>query len=336
MGLSGEFMKEGSIPIKLFSLLIILCSLASGVLAGYAELTDRIVAIVNDDVITLSELTEALKPYVLQIREAHYPPEEEREILFKLREEILNKMIDQNLTDQETERLHVSVGDREVDQQIEQIKSEHFLTEEELRKSLAAQGHTLEKYRKRIKEQILRMKLINIEVKSKIAITEKDIQDYYTEHKEDYQGIEKYHLRTILIKVPPSASADQDKAALEKIESIVKELNSGAAFNELARQYSQDGTAAAGGDLGLFTLDELSAEFQETVRRMVKGQISPVMRTPKGYQILMLQEIKKIPGKTLKEARMEIHERLFRELVEEKYRAWLKELRARSYVKIIR
>ena len=329
-------MKEGSIPIKLFSLLIILCSLASGALAGYAELTDRIVAIVNDDVITLSELTEALKPYVLQIREAHYPPEEEREILFKLREEILDKMIDQNLTDQETERLHVSVGDREVDQQIEQIKSEHFLTEEELRKSLAAQGHTLEKYRKRIKEQILRMKLINIEVKSKIAITEKDIQDYYTEHKEDYQEIEKYHLRTILIKVPPSANADQDKAALEKIESIVKELNSGAAFNELARQYSHDGTASAGGDLGLFTLDELSAEFQETVRRMVTGQISPVMQTPKGYQILMLQEIKKIPGKTLKEARMEIHERLFRELVEEKYRAWLKELRARSYVKIIR
>ena len=312
-----------------------LCSLVSGPVAGYADLTDRIVAIVSDDIITLSELNEALEPYVRQIREAHYPPEVGREMLFKLRQDILNKMIDEKLTYQETERLHVSVDDREVDRQIEQIKSEHFLTEEELRESLAAEGYTLEEYRKRIKEQMLRIKLINIEVKSKIAVTEKDIRDYYEEHKEDYQGVQKYHLRTILIRVPPPAGADQKRAALEKIESIVKDLKSGTAFDELAKQYSQDGTAEAGGDLGLFTLNELSAEFQETVRRMSEGEISPVLQTQNGYQILMLQEIKKIPGKTLREARIEIQERLYRELVEEKYRAWLKELRDRSYVKII-
>jgi peptidyl-prolyl cis-trans isomerase SurA len=327
-------MKASSIPIRAF--LIILCSLVSGPVAGHAELADRIVAIVSDDVITLSELNEALEPYIQQIREAHYPPEVGREMLFKLRQDILNRMIDEKLTYQETERLHVSVDDREVDQHIEQIKSEHFLTEEELRKSLAAEGYTLEEYRKRIKEQMLRIKLINIEVKSKIAVTEKDIRDYYEEHKEGYQGVQKYHLRTILIKVPPSAGADQKKAALEKIESIVKDLKAGTAFDELAKQYSQDGgTAAAGGDLGLFTLDELSAEFQETVRRMPEGEISPVLQTPKGYQILMLQEIKEIPGKTLKEVRIEVQERLYRELVEEKYKAWLKALRDRCYVKII-
>jgi peptidyl-prolyl cis-trans isomerase SurA len=306
-----------------------------GAVAGYAELADRIVAIVNDDIITLSELNEALEPYVQQIREARYPPGVGREMLFKLRQEMLNKMIDEKLSHQETERLHVLVDDTEVDQQIEQIKSEHFLTEEDLRKSLMAEGYTLEQYRKQIKEQILRIRLINIEVKSKIAVTEKDIRDYYEEHKEDYQGGQKYHLRTILIRVPPSPSADQKRGALERIESIVEELKSVSAFHELAKKHSQDGTAATGGDLGLFTLDELSSEFRETVQRMAEGEISPVVETPKGYQILMLQEIKKIPGKGLKEARIEIQERLYRELVEEKYRAWLKELRDRSYVKII-
>ena len=304
-------------------------------MAGYAELVDRIVAIVNDDVITLSELDEALEPYARQIREAYYSPQTKREMLFKLRQDMLNKMIDEKLTYQETERLHVSVDDRDVDQHIEQIKSEHFLTEEELRKSLAAEGYTLEEYRERIKEQMLRMRLINIEVKSKIAVTEKDIREYYEEHTEDYRGTQKYHLRTILIRVPPFAGADQEKAALEQVESIVKDLKTGAAFDELAKQYSQDGTAESGGDLGLFTLDELSAEFQETVKQMAEGQISPVIQTSNGYQVLMLQEIKKIPGKTLKEARIEIHERLYRDLVEEKYKAWLAALRDRSYVKII-
>ncbi|UCD86905.1 MAG: peptidylprolyl isomerase [Desulfobacterales bacterium] len=328
-------MKGRSIPIRHFCFLFILCGLAWGAVSGYAEVVDRIVAIVNDDCIALSELNEALKPYVEQIRGAHYPPEVEREMFFKLRQDMLNKMIDQKLTNQESERLNVVVDDREVDQQIERIKSEHFLTDEELRKSLETEGYALEEYRKRIKEQMLQMKLINIEVRSKIAITEKDIRDYYEAHKTDYQGMQKYHLRTILIRVPPSPSVDQRKAAREKIESIADALKSGAAFDELAKQYSEDGTAAEGGDLGLFTLDELSVQFRDTVALMAEGQISPVLETPQGYQLLMLEEIKGTPGKNLKEVSIEIHERLYRELVEEKYKAWLKALRERSYVKVI-
>ena len=320
---------------KHFSFLIILCSLVWGVVAGYAELVDRIVAIVNNDCIVLSELIEAVEPYVEQIRGANYPPEKEREMVFRLRQELLNKMIDQKLTSQETERLKVLVDDREVDQQIEQIKSQHFLTDEDLRESLAAEGYTLEEYRKRIKEQILQMKLINIEIKSKVAITEKEIKDYYEAHKEDYKRAQKYHLRTILIKMGPSAIADEKKAALEKVVAILRAFESGSDFEELARQYSEDGTAAAGGDLGLFTLDEISTEFRETVRWMAEGEVSPVLETSKGYQLLMLEGIKEMPPKTLKEVSIEIHERLFREFVEEKYEAWLKGLRDRSYVKVV-
>ena len=328
-------MKRRPIASRPFIFLMILCGVVSGAVAGYAELVDRIVAIVNDDVITLSELDEALEPYVQQVREARYPRKAKRQMLFKLRQDILNKMIDEKLTYQETERLQVSVDDRDVDQHIEQIKSEHFLTEEELRKSLAAEGYTLEEYRERIREQLLRIRLINIEVKSKIAVTEKDIREYYEKHKEAYQGTRKYHLRTILIGVPPSAGTDQEKAALEKMESIVKAFKSGVAFDELAKQHSQDSTAESGGDLGLFTLDELSSEFQEAVQRMAEGQISPIIQTSKGYRVLMLEEIRKTAGKTLKEVRIEIHERLYRDLVEEKYKAWLAALRDRSYVKII-
>jgi len=320
---------------KYFSFLIILCSLVWGVVAGYAELVDRIVAIVNNDCIVLSELIEAVEPYVEQIRGANYPPEKEREMVFRLRQELLNKMIDQKLTSQETERLKVLVDDREVDQQIEQIKSQHFLTDEDLRESLAAEGYALEEYRKRIKEQILQMKLINIEIKSKIAITEKEIKDYYEAHKEDYKRAQEYHLRTILIKMGPSAIADEKKAALEKVVAILRAFESGSDFEELARQYSEDGTAAAGGDLGLFTLDEISTEFRETVRWMAEGEVSPVLETSKGYRFLMLEEIKEMPPKTLKEVSIEIHERLFREFVEEKYKAWLKGLRDRSYVKVV-
>lgn len=307
----------------------------SGSAACYGELLDRIVAIVNDDPITLSELNEALKPYARQISSSNYGPEEERKMLFGIRQDILNRMIDETLSDQESKKLGVSVDENDVDGQIEQMKSQHFLTEEELRKALAGEGYTLEQYRQRIKEQLLRLKLISIEVKSKIAITEKEIRDYYEEHEEAYQGKDKYHLRSILISVPSSATADQKADALRKIQTIVDKFNAGAAFDKLAKQYSEAPTAEQGGDSGMFFLEELSPEFRDAVRSMNEGQISQPLESAQGYQILMLQEIENSHGKTLKEARIQIQEKLFREVVEEKYKAWLTALRERSYIKII-
>ncbi|MBW2175089.1 MAG: SurA N-terminal domain-containing protein [Deltaproteobacteria bacterium] len=309
-------MKGQSVPARYFSFLVIMCSLVWGVVAGYAEPVDRIVAIVNDDCIALSELQEALVPYVKQIRAASYSPQVEREMIFKLRQDILNRIIDQKLTQQETERQKVNIGDKEIDQHIERIKSQHLLTDEELRASLARDGLTLEEYREKVKQQILMMTLINIKIKSKIAITDKDIREYYEAHKADYEGTRKYHLRSILIGEPPSDDTDMKMAALIKGE------------------HAGGGVAVAGGDLGLFTLDELSTEFRETVRPMAEGEASPVLETPNGYQILVLQEIKEIPGKTLKDAGIEIHEKLYKEFEEAKYNEWVKELRERAYIKI--
>lgn len=329
-------MKKRAIVAKVFITALVLPWFLWWTVAVHGELVDRIVAIVNDDAITLSELNEALEPYAKQIRNSLYGPEEERKMLFKVRQDILDRMIEQTLTDQESKRLGVSVQEREVDQRIEQIKSEHFFTEEELKKSLAAEGFTLDEYRRRIKEQMLGIKLINLEVKSKIAITEEEIRDYYEKHLDAYGEKKEYHLRTILIRVQSWETTRDRLNALRRIETVMNELKAGTPFAELARQYSDDATAKAGGDLGLFSMEELSPEFQETIRWMREGEISPVLQTPQGYQVLMLEKIKGSPGKTLKEARIEIQERIYREVVEEKYKAWLKALRERSYVKVIR
>ena len=328
-------MERQTVAMKAFVKALIPVCLLLGAATGRGEVIDRIVAIVNEDAITLSELNEAIEPYAKKIRDAFYGPEEERMMLFKVREDILNKMIDQTLTDQESQRLGISVLESDVDQRLEKIKSEKFLTEEDLQKALAAEGYTLEEYRKKMKEQMLRIKLINVEVKSKIAIIEEEMRDDYDKHKEAYQEKKKYHLRTILIKVPDLATAEQKEDALTRMKAIIEELKAGTAFDELAKQYSDDITAKEGGDLGLFSLEELSSQFRETVRWMKDGEISPVLETPQGYQLLMLQEGQHTPGKTFKEAKIEIEERLFRKLVDEKYAEWLQGLRKRSYIKII-
>jgi len=305
------------------------------VMPSYGELIDRIVAIVNEDVITLSELDEAVSPYAQQIRSGLYDTEKERQMLFKVRHDILERMIDRKVTEQQGKKLGVSVSETDVDHRIEQIKEERYYTEKELKKVLSAEGYTLEEYRKQIRGQLLGIKLINIEVKSKIAVTEEEIQDYYAGHKDVYGEKKKYHLRTILVRVPSWQRGEDKLRAQNKTEAIAIQLRSGMPFEEVAKKYSADETAKDGGDIGWFSIEELSTELQETVRWMDQGDVSPALETAHGYQILLLEEIKESAVKTLKEARMEIQERIYRDMVEERYDTWLKDLRADSYIKVV-
>lgn len=167
--------------------------------AGSGEIVDRIVAIVNDDAITLSELEEEVAPLAHELLVARSDPEEKRRILFKLRQDILERMIERKLANQESKRLGISVSELEIDRRIERIKSQNFFTDDELRQALATQGFTLEEYRVRVKDQILRYKIINQEVKSKVAITETEIQHYIEENRDLYGGERKFHLRSILV-----------------------------------------------------------------------------------------------------------------------------------------
>jgi peptidyl-prolyl cis-trans isomerase SurA len=305
-------------------------------MTGEAELVDRIVAIVNEDAVTLSELDEEIEPFVKQIQGAPYGPDEKRQLLLKVRQDMLNRIIDQRLTDQESKRLGVSIDESEIDKRVDVVKNENFITtDEDLNKALEAEGYSLEEYRKKIKEQLLSQRLVNMEVKSKVAITGEEISEYYENHKKDYGGATQYHLRTVLIRVSSWEKAEEKDMALERMNLVVEALNSGTSFPKAAMQYSEDLTAKDGGDLGLFTIEELAPELQETVRWMEEGEVSSILQTSQGYQLLFLEETRSASGKTLEEARAEIQQQLYREEVDRKYKAWLETLRERSYIKVI-
>jgi peptidyl-prolyl cis-trans isomerase SurA len=150
------------------------------------EVVDRIVVIVNDELITYSMLTEAFKPFEKKIRERNYPLEQEIEIRFKLRNNLIQQLIDQQLTDQEMRRSQIEVSDEEISGYIERIKEMNGFTEEDLRKMLEMEGVSISQYRKEIRNLLLRNKLIQYEIKSKIVITREEIQDYYNANKAEF------------------------------------------------------------------------------------------------------------------------------------------------------
>ena len=316
--------------------LFICCCLFNTQKAWGAKVIDRIVATVNEDIILLYDLNQTIKPYVNRINASDYPYEQKRKMLFKIREDALNMLIEKKLAVQEIKRFKISVSQQQITNAIERMKKTRFITDEELREELKRQGLTFKEYRKQIKEDILREKLISHQVQSKIVITSEDIKTYYEKHKDIYSEKKKYHLRNIVLKVPQGADETEKHKSFKRIVAVLSQLEQGEPFDKLAKIHSDSPLASEGGNLGLLDIKDLSAQLQEAVKKLKEGEYTPVLDTDQGYQILYVQTIKKSPGKTLEESTAEISEKLYKETVNSKYTSWLKDLKSRSHIKIIR
>ena len=300
-----------------------------------SEVIDRIVAVVNEDIVLLSELRERMAPYVQRIRQQGFDLDKERQMIFKVREDTLNRLVDEKLTDQEIKRNDIQVDEAAIDSTIERIKTANFFTDEDLRRFLEKEQMTMEQYREKMREQILRTRLVNYQVRSKIVITDAEIRDYYDSHPELYGGEVRYHLRNILMPVPEFSTDAEKTAVRDKMKQLHSRILAGEAFADLARQYSQGPAAADGGDIGEFGDKALSPQIRAALDGLNPGGTTEVLDTDQGFQLFYLEAINRTEGKPLASVKDEIHQKLFSEVVDKKFLSWLENLRSGSHIKII-
>jgi len=298
-----------------------------------AEVVDRIVAIVNDDIIRLMELNKAFAPVERQILSEGYPAEKEREIIYQKKMEALNSLIDDKLADQKIKEAGISVKESEIDGAIEQIKSMNRYSQEELQQALAVSGLNMAEYREGIRKQILRNKLISQEVTSSIVITQTEIQAYYDAHAETYSVKKKYNLRNIFMAYP--SEADARKSVYSRMEQALMQLKEGSPFAAVAKEYSEAINASDGGELGFFTIDDLSGSIQTAVSNMTQGEFSSIIETDQGLQIFYVEEIADAQGKPVSEVADEIRQKLYEAQVNEKFKSWLDKMRKEAIIKIM-
>ena len=326
-------------PALLFALLvatiITVGPITANLWAQESELVDRVVAVVNNEIITLYELNRAFSPYVVKIKKLGYPPEKERQTLFQVRKDVLGQLIDGMLANQQVKRDKITVSQKEIDNAIERMKESRQLTDEQIRQGLESQGMSMEEYRKEIEDQILRTKLVNREVKSKIVITKEDIKAYYESHREKYAGVKKYYLWNLYIKVSSDSGSLERSNARSQMEAIFTKLKQGRPFESLVDEIKQSSFDVQGTDLGFYRLEELSEQLQQVVQKLDAGEFSDVLDTDFGYQIIYVQKIEDSQAKKLEEVESEIEEVLYKEFVDNKYQEWLELLRARSHIRII-
>ena len=286
-----------------------------------AEIVDRIVAVVNNEIITLVQLNKVVQPYKLKIEASQISAEKQKMQIENLEKNILQQLIDRSLTSQEAVKYNIEVMDKDIDQTINNFMKMNKLNQDELEKGLAAEGILYKDYRLKMKEEILQSMLINRAVRSKVIITESDIKTYYDAHKEEFSGIKKYHLKNILL----DNEAD--------IKAIEKKLGENIPFAQLAKEYSIGTNAQEGGDLGVFDINSFSENIRTGLLPLGKGDHSSVLEIGQGYQILYVEDILLEGNKTFDQAREQIQNILYKEQAEKRFKDWIDTLKKNAYIK---
>ena len=306
---------------------VLFCSVPG--LLDAAVLLDRVVALVNKEVITWSDLYKLMEYEATdQVKTLN---EEERMKIFKVSEPaFLEKLIDMRLQIQEARRLGLGVTPEEVRETIESVKKKYSLTDNALGESLKKEGLTFEEYEKRLSEQIIISKLVNQQIRKKVIVSEEEVKKYMDANREKLSDGEAFKLRQIFFKRPKN---DADKEVIkEKASLIIQKLKAGEDFSALAEEYSEDPSNGLGGNLGFIKKSYLTEEFVNKLNAMNVGDVSIPFWTEKGLHIIKLDE--KISAQNIDEARENVRKQLTEAKVLEAYKSWIKDLRTKAHIVI--
>jgi len=296
-----------------------------------AVIIDGVAATVNQDIITISEVQQASLEEVDTLK-PDLPAPEKAEKVREVQQGILEKLIEARLMVQEAKKMHVTVGDQEVDSAIAEVKQRNGLNDETLRLQLKEAGLTLDSYKKKLREQIQTRRLNNLEIRSRIQVTEKEIQEFYEKNREQFLSNVEIHLRHVLFYARP----ETDPAAFEKAASVAEEaynqIQKGAVLPGLTKSFEARGVQVEEVDLGYVHKGQLMPELEKIAFELKKGETSPPFRSQFGYHILQAIDRRGGASRPLEEVREGISQELFNRKAEQRYEEWMGGLKTKAYI----
>lgn len=286
------------------------------------EVVDRIVAVVNGEIVTLFDVNQQLKGYTQQF-EGRELTQAQQETLVALRKKVLGQMVNDLLLRNEAERLEMVISDVEVKNQVEAFKKQHGLTEEQFIDQLKLQGMDRKDYEKKIREDIMRQRLIGAMVRRKVVVTEDEMKAYYDSHKEDFSQEKKVDLALILV------DAGFDITSLR-----AKILAGEISFTEAAITYSQGPGAKQGGDLGVVRWGDLGDAWKDALRGLGKGDVSAPFELNGNQAILYIKDYVSGDAAAYADVKNTIRDILYRPRIEKRYMEYMDSLRTKAVVDI--
>ncbi|HZS10661.1 MAG TPA: peptidyl-prolyl cis-trans isomerase [Nitrospirales bacterium] len=299
-------------------------SLASAALAvslavHAAPVTDRIIAVVNKELITLSELQNELEPFQKRLKQKYHGAELER-LQRQMQYTLLTRMIERKLQIQIAKTKGVDVTEDDILRAIQEMRR---------------QGEKIDEAnpedKKAIREQLLLLRLVDREVRSGVMVSEPDMKRYYETHQTRFSLPEEYRLSQILLAPKSSESRG---AAMERAKLLVAMLRKGSDFAELALKHSDGAEATRGGNLGFVRQGELVAPIERVIATLQPGQVSDPIETPEGIHILRVEEKKPSQFRPFAEVKNEIQGLVYQQKTEDVYQLWIADIKNKAFIEV--
>ena len=293
---------------------------------------DRVVAVVNQEIITLSEVEKWIASQKEEIvAEDRLEKQEQMQALCR---KVLDRLIEEKLIEQEAKKSGVKITSKEVEATVEDVKRRNAITQEGLEKVLAAEGLTFEAYKKEIEKNLQRQRLIHWSVKVEEKAGEKEFKEFYRENISRYRTNESYRPAQILFAIPKGATPEEIREIRKKCQSVLEKIKKGEDFGEMALLYSEDGSNKVRGDLGYFKKGELLPVFEREALRLKVGEVSGIIRTEFGFHIIKLLDRKGADPLPFEEVSERVKADYYVAEMEKAFRQFLGKLKEKAVIEI--
>lgn len=310
--------------------LSILCSMLLSVTFAAAQKNeqtlDKIVVVVNDSVITESELDDKIEQTKKQIiaSNSSMPPAD------VLRKQILEQMINRKLQLQLADQSGIQVTDEQITKAINHIAQQNHMTINQLYQQLKMVGMSPTDYRKELHDEIAIQMLQEHEVGSKITITPQEVNDYMRSKLYQASNNKEYHIEDILIALPEAPTSEQIQDAKKRADALLQKIHNGLRFSDAAMAESAGSKALQGGDLGWRKLAETPSAFADQIINMQVNDIAGPIQTPNGFHLILLAGIRNTHGTAL--TSKQVQELIYQRKMEEGLQAWSTKIRSEAFI----
>lgn len=296
-----------------------------------ARIVDKIIAVVNDEVITQAEIDSVLYPLYMEYAKRYDSEEEILKRLDQHRMEILKQLIHDKLILSQAKKLGITVSNREIDERLDQAREELKGQGMTMNDLLKQQKITMKDLRKRYEEQIMVERTVTQEVRYGVSIQPSELSKYYNDHIEDYSQPEQVAIRTILFKLESERTPDQTKQLAKDVHEMIEE---GRSFEDAAKNYTEGPNRNEGGDMGFVRHGELLEEMDSIVFDLDVGEVSDIVKSSIGYHICLVYDKREKSVVPFTEVRERVYEAIYRIKMQRDFEDWLEELKDNAYISI--
>jgi peptidyl-prolyl cis-trans isomerase SurA len=291
-----------------------------------AEVVDRVAAVVNGQIVLLSEVEQRAAPL-----QAHVFSDRDRE---RARDAALDQLIAEKLMDAQIKELQIEVSSAEMDQSITEVKKQNAIDDEQFAAALLQQGMTERQYRDQLKSMLAKRKLVEFVVRPRVRVSDEDVKGEYDRMVQALGSEPEVRARHILVSAKEGAPEAEVAAARARAEELLKRAQGGEDFVALAKASSEAPNREDGGDLGWFKKGAMLADIEAAAFGAKKGDVVGPVRSPFGWHVLKVEDTRSTRARPFDQAAPELRERLYREALEKATEQYLVELRRSAAVEV--